>query len=95
MTKADLINAMVEKCGSENKLTKAHCKEMIDLMQSCMMDALVKGEEVSLAGFGTFKTSVREARVGRNPQTGESLNIPASKAVSFRSAKVLKDSINK
>ena len=86
MTKADLINAMVEKCGSENKLTKAHCKEMIDLMQSCMMDALVKGEEVSLAGFGTFKTSVREARVGRNPQTGEISKNPLD---SLTSSKIL------
>lgn len=95
MTKADLINAMVEKSGEGSKLTKAHCKEMIDLMQSCMTDALSRSEEVSLSGFGVFKTSVREAHVGRNPQTGESINVPASKAVSFKSAKALKESVNK
>lgn len=95
MTKADLINAMAEKGSEGSKLTKAHCKEMVDLMQSCMIDALSKGEEVSLVGFGTFKILVRDAHVGRNPKTGANIDIPSSNFVSFRSARALKESVNK
>ena len=95
MTKSDLICSMADTGVEGNKITKAHCKEMLDLLQSCMIEALANGEEIFLSGFGTFNVSVREARVGRNPKTGEKIDIPETKIVTFKPAKSLKETVNK
>lgn len=89
MNKNDLVSAMAEKTG----MTKKSTAEVVDAFTSVVAEALVKGEDVALAGFGAFKVKDRAARTGRNPQTGETIDIPASKAISFKAGKGLKDAV--
>jgi len=91
MNKAELISAMVEKTGLKRKDTEATLKAFEDAVTA----ELVKGGKVQLVGFGTFDVSDRVARTGRNPQTGEPMEIAASKAPRFKAGKVLKDAVNK
>ena len=91
MNKTELINAVAEKQG----LTKADTKKALEGILAEIQSALVNGDEVQFVGFGTFKTSQRAARTGRNPQTGEEIKIAASKAPSFKAGKALKDAVNK
>ena len=80
--------------AAEQGLDKAAAKRVIDATLKAITDAAKKGEEVSLPGFGKFKVADRPAREGRNPATGATLMIAASKKVSFTPAKALKDSLN-
>ena len=89
MNKTELIAAVAEKSGSTKKDADAIVSSVIDVIT----DALKKGEKVQLVGFGTFETKSRAARVGLNPRTKETINIPASKVPTFKSGKALKDSI--
>ena len=73
MNKADLVNSISEKTG----LTKTKSNEVVDSIVSTITESLRNGEKVTLVGFGTFTTSKKEARKGRNPKTGETLEIPA------------------
>ncbi len=66
----------------------------LDCVLDTIGDALAKGEDVRLAGFGTFAVKASPARAGRNPRTGESLSIPATRRPSFKAGKVLRDSVN-
>ena len=90
MTKIELVAAMAEKAGLTKKDAEAALKAFTDVVA----DELKKGEKVALVGFGTFEVSERAAREGRNPQTGETIQIAASKAPKFKAGKALKDAIN-
>ena len=90
MNKTELVAAMAEKAQISKKDAEAALKAFTDVVA----DELKKGEKIQLVGFGTFEVSERAARTGRNPQTGEEMNIAASKAPKFKAGKALKDSIN-
>ena len=90
MTKSELIDAVVEKAG----LNKADAAKALSATLESVTDALKAGEKVALIGFGTFSVSLRAARTGKNPQTGEVLAIPASKAAKFKAGQKLKDAVN-
>ena len=90
MNKADLVAAMAEKAGVSKKDAEASLKAFTDVVA----EELKKGEKIQLVGFGTFEVSERAEREGRNPQTGETMKIEASKAPKFKAGKALKDAIN-
>ena len=90
MKKAELVEAIAEKAG----LTKADATRALEATFEVITKALKKGEKVPVAGFGTFNVSKRKAREGRNPQTGETVKIPARKAVSFKAGTALKEAVN-
>ena len=90
MSKQQLVDMIAEKAG----LTKADAARALDAPMDSIKDALKKGEKVSLVGFGTFATSKREAREGRNPRTGETVKIAARTAVTFKAGSKLKDAVN-
>jgi DNA-binding protein HU-beta len=90
MNKGDLINKIAEDAG----LTKAQAAEALNAAINAVSDALKKGDKVTLIGFGTFSTSSRPARTGRNPQTGKSIKIEAKTSVKFKAGKELADSVN-
>ena len=91
MNKAELVSVVAEKAGISKKNTERAVNAVIEAIG----DALVGGDKVQLAGFGVFEVKERAARVGRNPKTKESINIPASKVPSFKAGKVLKESVAK
>jgi DNA-binding protein HU-beta len=88
MNKGDLINEV-----SKVVRTKKDAHAAVDCVLSSITKALGKGDSVSLIGFGTFKVAERKARKGRNPQTGEEIDIAASKVPKFVAGKVLKDAV--
>ena len=90
MNKAEFINAVSEAAGSSKSDATAHVEAMISVVTS----ALKSDSEVALVGFGTFKAKKREARTGRNPRTGESIQISASVVPSFKAGKAFKDALN-
>ena len=91
MNKSELVDTIVEKTGETKKATEATLNAFLETVVS----ALQKGEKVQLVGFGTFEVRERAKRKGRNPQTGEEIVIPASKAPVFKAGKNLKDNVNK
>ena len=91
MTKAELIDKIAAGAG----LTKADASRALDSALDAIKAALKKGQKVTLVGFGTFSTSKRKARKGRNPRTGQVINIPAAKTPKFTAGKALKDAIKK
>lgn len=90
MNKAQLI----EKIALEAEISKASAERALNAFISNVSDELSSGGEISLVGFGTFKVADRAARTGRNPQTGETLQIAASKNPTFKAGKVLKEAVN-
>ena len=80
--------------GKNDKLNKVQAKAIIDAVFGAIKDAAIKGDEVSLPGFGKFKVQAKPARTGRNPGTGAAIEIAASKKVVFQPAKALKDAVN-
>lgn len=90
MKKVELIEEVAKKTG----LTKADAGKALDATIEAITGALVKGDRVPLVGFGTFATSKRAARTGRNPQTGAEVKIPARTAVTFKVGSALKDAVN-
>ncbi|MDE1898304.1 MAG: HU family DNA-binding protein [Xanthomonadaceae bacterium] len=90
MNKADFVNAVADQA----ELTKADAGRAIDAMVEVIKKALKKGDSVSLVGFGTYTVRKRAARTGRNPRTGQTIKIKASKAAAFKAGKALKDAIN-
>ena len=90
MNKNDLVAAVASGTG----LSKADAAKAVDCTFDSISSALKKGDDVRLVGFGTFNVVQRKASVGRNPRTGESINIPASKQPKFKAGKGLKDSVN-
>jgi len=89
MNKAELI----EEVASQTGLAKRTSGKAVDAVVSAISDCLAKGEKVTLVGFGTLRVTKRKARVGRNPQTGESINIPAKKVPKFVPGKNLKNKV--
>ena len=90
MNKAEFISAVSEAAGSSKSEATAHVEAIINVVTNTL-----KGDnEVTLVGFGTFKAKKREARTGRNPRTGESIQIAASTVPSFKAGKALKDALN-
>ena len=90
MNKVELINRIAEKA----EITKKDAGEALNAIVNVIADALVDGESVQLVGFGTFETHETAAHQGRNPQTGEVIDIPATTRVGFKASKILKDAIN-
>ena len=80
MNKAQLI----EKMATETKMSKAQCETVVDCFITNVKKTVKKGDDVKLVGFGTFTKAKRKARVGRNPQTGKAIKIPAAWAPKFR-----------
>ncbi|MFO7762799.1 MAG: HU family DNA-binding protein [Wenzhouxiangellaceae bacterium] len=89
MNKSELTEAIANEAG----LTKADAGRALDAMIDSVSKALKKGDTVSLIGFGTFSVKKRAARTGRNPATGETIKIKASKTPSFKAGKAFKDAI--
>ena len=90
MTKSELINSIAEKSG----LAKTDAEKALKAFTDTITEALQAGEKVALVGFGTYSVGDRAARVGKNPQTGEEIQIAAAKVPKFKPGKALKDAIN-
>ena len=89
MNKSELIAEVAEKTG----LTKKDAEAAVKAVTDTITDAMIQGDKVQLVGFGTFEVRERSARTGRNPQTKEVVEIPASKAPAFKPGKALKETI--
>lgn len=90
MNKTNLIDTIAEKAD----LSKAQAKVVLEATFSAIEGALKEGDQVQLIGFGTFKVNHRAARVGRNPQTGEKIQIAATNVPAFVAGKALKEAVN-
>ena len=91
MNKTELIAAVAEKTG----MTKKDAERVINATFETITAGLAKGDKVAVSGFGNFEVKAREARVGRNPRTKETIEIPATKLPAFKAAKALKDAVAK
>ena len=89
MNKAELVEEVAGKVG----LTKKVSREVIDAIVSAIIDSLAREERVTLVGFGTFQVMERKARTGRNPQTGQTIQIPAKKVPKFKPGKGLRGAV--
>ena len=90
MNKSELIDAIAASAD----IPKAQAGRALDAVIDSVTDALTKDDQVVLVGFGTFSVKERSARSGRNPQTGEPIDIPAAKIPAFKPGKALKDAVN-
>lgn len=90
MNKNELVTSMAEKAG----MKKTEVEKVLKAFTETVTEELKKGEKIQLVGFGTFEVADRPAREGRNPRTGETMPIAASKAPKFKAGKALKDAIN-
>ena len=90
MNRMELVAAIAEK----TELSKKDAEKALKAFTDVVAEELKKGEKIQLVGFGTFEVSERAAREGRNPQTGEAMNIAASKSPKFKAGKALKDALN-
>lgn len=91
MTKAELIDKVASGAG----LSKADASRALDAALDAITGALKKNQKVTLVGFGTYSVTKRKARKGRNPRTGQVINIPAAKTPKFTAGKALKDAVKK
>ena len=89
MNKSDIVSHVASRAS----LSKAEATAAVDGVVEAIQDALASGNSVALTGFGTFSVKSRPARTGRNPQTGESIEIAASKAPAFKAGKTLRDAV--
>ena len=90
LTKAHLIDSVCQKWG----YSKKEASDIIELIFSVMKNTLASGEQIKISGFGNFVIRDKHARVGRNPQTGESMEISARRVLTFRPSQVLKGNLN-
>lgn len=90
MNKTELVSAIAEKSG----LSKDQATTALNAFEAVVTDELKAGGSVALVGFGAFSVKTREARTGRNPKTGEALQIAASNAVTFKAGSKLKEAVN-
>lgn len=90
MNKAQLVDQLAK----DTKLTKADCERVVNALVGTVRKSLKKGQDVKITGFGRWYVSKRKARLGRNPQTGAEIKIPASKVPSWKSGKEMKKSLN-
>ena len=91
MNKNELVSSLADKTG----LKKTEVEKVLKAFTDTVSDELKKGEKIQLVGFGTFEVAERPAREGRNPRTGETMKIAASKAPKFKAGNALKDLVNK
>lgn len=91
MNKSELIDAATDKAG----LSKSDVSKTLDAVLGTITESVSRGEKVALTGFGTFERRERAARKGRNPQTGEELEVAASKAPAFKPGQQFKDAVDK
>ncbi len=91
MTKAELVADAAAAAGT----TKAATEKVLNAVLESIEEALVKGKNVTLVGFGTFTTASRQSREGRNPKTGAKIKIPKARVAKFRPGKKLRESVNK
>ena len=91
MNKTELVAAVAEKAA----ISKKDADKVVSAVISTITDALAANDKVQLVGFGTFEVRARDARVGKNPRTGEEIKIAASKVPAFKAGKPLKDAVNK
>ncbi|MBI3001164.1 MAG: HU family DNA-binding protein [Deltaproteobacteria bacterium] len=90
MTKADLVDSVANK----TEIPKEKAEEIVNSLFDDIIAALKGGEKVNISGFGTFSVSHRKARTGRNPKTGEAIQIASSRAAKFKAGKTLKESLS-
>ena len=90
MNKTELVAKMAENAD----LTKAEAARALKSFEETITSALKSGDKISIIGFGSFETTNRAARIGRNPQTGKEIQIPAATVPKFKAGKTLKDSVN-
>ncbi|MGY3823123.1 HU family DNA-binding protein [Acinetobacter haemolyticus] len=90
VTKKHIAATIAEKVG----ISKTQAEEAISIFESVVQGSLADGDQVTLVGFGTFKVTDRAARTGRNPKTGEEIQIAATKVPSFKAGKAFKDALN-
>lgn len=90
MNKTELVKVVAEKAD----LTLAVAGDVVTAVVDAISQALIEGQEVAIPGFGTYKVAERAARTCRNPKTGETINVPASKSVSFKVSKALNEKLN-
>ncbi len=90
MKKAELVNAVAEKCGMKKK----DAEVAVSAVFETITETLAKGEKVQLVGFGTFEVRERAAHTGHNPSTGAEITIPASKAPAFKAGQGFKNALN-
>src|SRR4029453_11634231 len=91
MTKADIVEAIYEKIG----FSKKESADIVELVFDTMKETLEKGEKIKISGFGNFVVRAKKPRIGRNPQTGEEIEISARRVLTFRPSQVLKSALNK
>jgi DNA-binding protein HU-beta len=89
MTKAELIASI----GKEAKISKASAEKAVNAFSSAITKALKKGDKLTLTGFGTFSVAKRRARIGRNPQSGREIKIPATRVAKFKPGNLLKSAV--
>ena len=89
MTKAELIASM----GKEAKISKASAEKAVNAFTNAVTKALKKGDKLTLTGFGTFSVAKRRARVGRNPQSGKEIKIPATRVAKFKAGNLLRSAV--
>lgn len=89
MNKTELVTAIAEK----SELSKKNAEKALVAFTNVVADVLANGDKVHIVGFGTFEVAERAARTGRNPQTGETIEIAASKSPKFKAGKVLRDTV--
>jgi len=85
---------LIDKIAADAELSKAAAGRALDSMINAVTEALKEGDQVALVGFGTFAVRERSARTGRNPQTGQTIQISAAKVPAFKAGKALKDAVN-
>jgi nucleoid DNA-binding protein len=90
MTKADLIDSMAKR----TELPRPKAEEIVNGLFDDIVGALKNGDKVNISGFGTFSISQRKGRIGRNPKTGETIEIAPARAAKFKAGKILKDSLS-
>jgi len=90
MTKADIIESVYEKVG----FSKKDSAEIVEMVFDTMKETLEKGEKIKISGFGNFVIRAKNSRIGRNPQTGEEIEISARRVLTFKPSQVLKNALN-
>lgn len=91
MTKAEIVEAVYEKLG----FSKKESSEIVELVFDTMKETLEKGEKIKISGFGNFVVRHKRPRIGRNPQTGEEIEISERRVLTFRPSQILKVALNK
>jgi len=91
MTKADLVNKIFEQIGG----TKKESADLIEKLFDAMKNTILEGESIKISGFGNFIVRTKKPRIGRNPQTGETIEISARRVLTFKPSQVLRDAVNK